>query len=662
MTDRRRHEVISVSLGSNAALLQTHWQNLQTWSIHHKNQGGADACYDATVTHLESTAYNRTTATSMMMIPRCLWIDSNVRRMILLPSSLKEDDLNLSCWTGNVQEIRLQENDKDQTITAPYTSYFHVPGTKAASPSYTPSSDNPRHVDWDAMLQQPEEFTPEQPPLTTSHISVPQQSQQWNEYIQQQQKSNASWMDFMLPLYHPDFSFCHLVESWYENDATYPTSTTTTTNDWEDSLRHWLEPCDACQGLILSTDSSTHATTPILQWFQEEVPSAKRWLCALEEHDPTTSHAPQTTIVNSSLAARQHKAQRKVNEQIFWKEALEEAHMIVPLSNSNKNHTMDQLRHTAAALETATLPYRLRRNRLYNKWEDQEQIASSVGLYNTSSSTLYECSNQASASIFPQASSLSMSELTRTLTAEFSSVHKMVELDALCHEDGATRILSSSTLWKDHLLEGTTLDRRTRQQNSYGQQEQQSVLPGRWMMERTTENLPTAGSGILSSLSPFRKDQDRSQHTHFALVAGLRMEQKDVVGIRNEDAPTDVLLQGMGVRYRPDSSIATILGQTHGEMIEQSSLPSYCYDYYQKASKNMHSYHAPTLAVLGNTTRSFASLQTLTKDGTDPFKTRSRSLRYVDDELREALTLLCHVRDAYEPPGYIAEEIVEEDF
>ena len=111
---------------------------------------------------------------------------------------------------------------------------------------------------------------------------------------------------------------------------------------------------------------------------------------------------------------------------------------------------------------------------------------------------------------------------------------------------------------------------------------------------------------------------NRSVHHHFAMSTAVRVQlvapnASHNEGITMPDYLTS-LVQGMGIRYRPERSMATVLDQTLGKLTfaESGDGRNYGAGVYWKHL--LSSVEAPGVAVLGNTTRAFGSLDRIATD------------------------------------------------
>jgi hypothetical protein len=111
-------------------------------------------------------------------------------------------------------------------------------------------------------------------------------------------------------------------------------------------------------------------------------------------------------------------------------------------------------------------------------------------------------------------------------------------------------------------------------------------------------------------------------------------------------------MQGMGIRYRPESSMATVANQ---------SLAALTGDGYAAGSywQSVWGSSTPVLSVLGNSTRVYPHLQQISDDMKQAMLPRSRGFYNRDvtngllpeaEDCQEALAYCLDVRDLYRPP------------
>lgn len=315
----------------------------------------------------------------------------------------------------------------------------------------------------------------------------------------------------------------------------------------------------------------------------------------------------------------------------MWHDYMDSAHAILPLMLPVQRRQAHALFHSsavmAAALESSTLPYRL------SSVDSSSSSAPSSRIGMKS----FSYGDYTGDSSFGAVARMSFSNfLTNLQPAPGRSV---LELDALL----PITSLPETTLWP-RLFEGTSLERDQRmkyQPQATGTRRPRDVLPGLWMMG-------TSHGGILSSLSPNRSG-DRSNHTHFALSSSFRHKSSSA----SEASATyvDCLIEGMGIRYRPEQSFATHVNQSMNGLTSGG---------YGAGSYWKHAWGPEAvLSVLGNSTRFFSQASEI---GTGVKQVLSRQDRGFlnrdvaneilpeEDNCHEVLSTIYNIRDRYQPP------------
>ena len=174
-------------------------------------------------------------------------------------------------------------------------------------------------------------------------------------------------------------------------------------------------------------------------------------------------------------------------------------------------------------------------------------------------------------------------------------------------------------------------------------------------------------SSLSPNPSPNPRFQDRSLHHHFALSTAVRPVRMDYDASdpRYQYDPTaktlahylTATIQGMGIAYRPERSMATIGNQTIGQLTMGSPTSGGAGAYWKSILTG--GIQQPTLAVLGNSTRSFPYLEKLSSDMKMVLGPRYRGYHQRDvgngvlpeaEDCQEALEGCFDLRDVYHPP------------
>jgi hypothetical protein len=282
--------------------------------------------------------------------------------------------------------------------------------------------------------------------------------------------------------------------------------------------------------------------------------------------------------------------------------------------------------YAAAALESVTLPYRL----------SGKSNQSRLGLNS------YYYGSFGGDSPFGTAPKLGFGEFLSSLQP--SSRHTILELDALL--PGSLPERKDRPLWK-RLQEGTSVERDHRMRDR--RERSRDVLPGAWLMDKSTHD-----DGLMTYLSPHGTDQkmaaaDRSSHQHFGLSTSVR---ESVQSSATTLQYVTCLMQGMGIRYRPESSMATVVNQSLSALTGNGYAAG---SYWQSVWGSS----TPVLSVLGNSTRVYPHLHQISDDMKQAMLPRFRGYYNRDvtngllpeaEDCQEALAYCLDVRDLYRPP------------
>ena len=424
---------------------------------------------------------------------------------------------------------------------------------------------------------------------------------------------DISWMDYYMPPYHPQSLLS--VPSSHDEDGYWPVATSNTADDERvlDRMRRMLEECSACQGLMLCQGSkgwsAGMADGRLLPFWADECPSARRMVVSW--HDDNQDSAPPSTGEWVRHAVEQAWALHQCQEL---------AHAVLPLELPKATASVvSQFQGTAwaaAALECATLPFRLRPNH-------GSRIALQSG---------YTAG-------FGEASSISFAEFLNQLLP--SSKHMVLELDVMLPQQQTPK----QSLAR-RLQQGTSVERDTRMRSRTTVTEE---LPGSWMSSADS-------GGVLTSLSPLSRTDhdDRSLHRHFSLSAAVRTSNDTTLSTNQY---LSSLMEGMGPRFHPEQSMATVLDQSLGQLTTNGYAAG---SYWKSAVWNKNAKHDDSvLAVLGNTTRRYAHLQQTAADLKRALSPKLRGFynRHVmqgllpeGEDCQEALESCLDLRDTYMPP------------
>jgi len=247
------------------------------------------------------------------------------------------------------------------------------------------------------------------------------------------------------------------------------------------------------------------------------------------------------------------------------------------------------------------------------------------------------------------------------------------------------------------LMRGTSIERKRMEQQQQQQRRQyrssrggsssRKSEPGEWLEDISTNAL--GGGGLLSSLSgnsiPFGR---RADHHHFALSTSLRPAASDArsftAGDNSSSAFLRPMMESMGVGYRPEVSLGAVVKDT---VVDLTGVGSYWRSVFtdrsvskstpvaagggssgnhlplQQQKQNLSpkdvASHTPILSVLGNSTRSYPRLHSISSGFIDALNSRS-NMGYLSrdvmagiipekDDCEEALEHCQELVDVYEP-------------
>ena len=479
--------------------------------------------------------------------------------------------------------------------------------------------------------------------------------------------------------------------------------------EWKDEVlfervRHLLESCDyGIQGVTITTEGYgmyASLATYLLEELQQECKSAGRLVYQITEEeqeemedetitnvaDDTKNKIEERTSSSPSTLSWQENQVERTRKQISSGLALsdltEKAHAILPLQLSSGNSdSLSWFRSTARialALESCTLPFRFtngpqqRPTSLSGRQGLRREYR--MGLQNAPFLSQGEGSDTNWGST---ATSLTFSEYLQVLQP--SSAYSMLELDTLTtagRSTGNNKILTNQTLYSI-IQKGTSIEQDQRAKRSRGtgyRSRPREVPPGSWLQDSRFQ--PTSSSsddscshrGILSSLShPTRQNySDRSLHYHFALSTAVRpiLSLPSAYSHNNYDDGMTMsnyltcLVQSMGIQYRPERSIATVLNQSVGQLTHEDGGDIYGAGSYWKYI--IPDADVPTMSVLGNTTRVYPLLSGIAMNMKDVLKSSRFRGYYTRDimngvlpereDCEEALEACLNKRDVYQPP------------
>jgi len=669
MSSHQQREVVHVALGSAACHVSAHWLNLQGLAA---TAGGEDAdgqartCSPAT-THFAHALSGHNDA---VYVPRAILVDDKAASASppnLVPQQQQQQQqqqhpLHFPTWGGAVETIHVLDRDRAEVVSSRIPDQFRIQAAHLAYGTYSRyrvpqqqsqqqqsyASSDGRQVNWDD-----EEDEPDEDDLELLRIREQQKQQEWQRHYRPTQEAledfwnvggflltsdvaaahsspssvqelpaptsspeaatsppplqmfnpHSLWRDYLMPPYHPqtcldapsvsDFDST-IVRSYYTAQQQQNSDTWIEDVLWE-RVRKLLEDCDACQGLVIVQSGGVFAGwgTSVLREWQDECPNTCRLVVNISDDDIQEQRSSQdlspaasttTTTTKNTKNNKQQKIRQQVQRALQLSDQSELADTYLPLQLPSNDVAGAAL--TAAALESATLPFRVNSPR------------SMIGLQS------YYSGTYSGAHPYGTTSSLSFREFVRSLQRQ-SAARNVLELDVLepSHCSGSdlyTRLRQGTSLERDHRMRQPGYDG--------GIHRGRDILPGEWMMENDGK-----GKGLLSSLSPHAanwntKNGDRSLHHHYALSTSLRPSSKQT----NSNYVT-CIMEGMGIRYRPEQSMATVVDQS----LSQLTTNGYGAGSYWKSIFTNKTHRAASfttiqsvsiLAMLGNSTRVYPYL------------------------------------------------------
>jgi hypothetical protein len=521
------------------------------------------------------------------------------------------------------------------------------------------------------------EPSPEEPHVLPSSSSPP--------LPPQEQHHDVAWRMFWMPPYPCDFAVPLPISSWTgarnevarSSDSVVETwdnyvngSTGSSWDQWKEDelrerLRHVLEDCDSLQGVTMITQGHgvyAGLATELLQELQDECRTAGK--LAIHVADDTTisnslqqsnsdsvidkeNNPPSLSSSSSSIASWQvgqaSRVRNMLQRALTMHGLATNANVVLPVTLLNHGSSLfAESAKLALALETATLPYRLGPSS--GSCSSNSLYPSKIGLNS------YYTGNLTGEFPFGTAACLSFGEYLACLQP--SQQYRLIELDACTSPiDKFTNVLQA----------GTSLERDSRMRES-DKSAGAVGPPGAWMQTDATKG------GIMSSFSPSHESAttDRSMHHHFALAASLRPAD-EVTSLTTPSQQMSLplvsqyvksLMEGMGVRYRPEVSVASVLEQSVGKLTSGGYGAG---SYWHTTCWNHNTQQPPpVLSVLSNTSRVYPRLYSITSDAKQVLTSiRFRGFYNRDvqngvlperEDSEDALSYCLDLRDLYHPP------------
>eukprot|EP00934_Nitzschia_sp_Nitz4_P000659 Nitzschia sp. Nitz4//scaffold98_size77359//29701//32127//NITZ4_005547-RA/size77359-snap-gene-0.10-mRNA-1//-1//CDS//3329560754//659//frame0 len=654
MSSSSKREMIQVSLGPTANAVTAHALNLQGLAATdgHSSpfeQGQTATCHAETTHTLEKNHW----------VPRVLLVDeAHALPSPELTTQHVEAFEQVSAF--HVQPMAFDSLIMGQPfVTDPFSqpgpSYFQTASTLAYSshsryyqePSsqvtYSVSAENSRHVCWD----DDEEEEGEEDPREKQERARREQTNWYRntlEPLQQQLDTMAPdpatlkwshWTQFFMPPYSESSKLSLPYSSQSQLRPHWDSYHQESQGEWKEyvedvlfeQIRQMLEKCDGFQGISITSQGQgiyARLATEILQEIQAEANHAIRLVFDITNPIPNSPYDQESGNPNQEdhspwQPAHVQRVRTKMSAGLALYDFSQHANAVVPLALPAGDSLFERSAELAMALDAATLPMRLR---------ETPNPRAKIGLLNAPFFG-QGASDSDWGSTVP---SLKMAEFLTCLQP--SDGYKLLGLDTLSNAS-----LTNEVLWQS-LRQGTTVERdlRMRQRST----RQRDVPPGNWLQD-------TKHGGLLSSLSPNVKSADRSVHHHFALSTAIRPVLKDEMGNYLTS-----LVQGMGIQYRPERSMSTVVAQTLGQLTQTLGYGAGAY------WKNLVHVDQPVLSVLANSTRSYTHLHEVSTNMKLVMGSRYTGYYTRDvmngvlpelEDCQESLEGCLDMRDLYHPPS-----------
>jgi hypothetical protein len=391
----------------------------------------------------------------------------------------------------------------------------------------------------------------------------------------------------------PFSSKSNMVETW----DSYTTASMRLATEWTEdvlfeNLRKILEKSNGVQGVTIATQGHgvyAGLTTALLQELQDECRTAGR--IVVHVTDPSSTSPATFAAENPWQSAHVMSVRKDVEAGLALFDFGQTAHAIVPIQSASPNASLfERTSQIAMAWETATLAYRAHSALMATGYGDTP-------------------------------SRLTVREFLTSLQP--TERYKLLELDYF-----------AQSYLDLPLQQGTSVERRLQQQNRESQSRQ--APPGEWI------------ETSLTSLSP-NDDVDgisgkRSLHHHWSLTSSMRTSTRSLDDLT-------CIMEGMGIRYRPDSTLGILVDQTFKNLISGG----YAAGSYWNADSNQ-----TVMAVLSNSTRSYGYAKNVANNMKDKLillKFKGYHNRDVTngilpekEDCLEALEYCLALRDTYHPP------------
>jgi len=469
-------------------------------------------------------------------------------------------------------------------------------------------------------------------------------------------------------------------------------------NTWREEvmsekIRKCIETCDCVQGFQLFIDNEMGLfgglSHSILEELSEECAKSSKWSILIGDDTSRNDQINKPCYWRTKINAIQ-TFRSDLNKGLTLRAITNNSDLVLPISLwncwqalycSNREENVRSFSSTytesnimfhssavaALSLEVSTLPYRLIRNcsEHRNKFRTNiELLCNNTHLQDIRYSHINDPSHCTD--------NLTYNELTLSLRP--TNRHIILELSAMfqpvkCNSSSAS---VAHNLYQK-LSEGTSIQRRqleiNKQKNKSIHQHIKSndIHPGSWM-----EDIGSSG-GLLFPLShtniSLNNFNNRSLHKNFAISSSLRPSKIDAVK-GSEKSITQMMMEGMSVRYKPESCVGTCVNQSFSDLIGTESYGTGSY-WKRLLENNNSSSESSIISVISNSTRAYGYLHLVGENFQKCLSQKNRSYMNHDittgiapelEEISETLEHCMNLREFYKPPVGIDDKNEEECF
>ena len=427
-----------------------------------------------------------------------------------------------------------------------------------------------------------------------------------------------------------------------------------------EALRRNMESCDAIRGFQIMVDDDFGIfggiTCRVLEHLEDECKSTAKIVTTIKDGiqlSPRSSSDLSTLDSWRSEQQARQSTRSHINSCMNLFGALQYSNLVLPISlhscvhdcqNMSQVPFKDQNKtlflaaaNAAMALEAGTLSYRL---------HGKNPTRCMTGLTNR----FFDGSGQGD-DWYSSTPKLTFHEFVASLKP--SNRHTIIELSSLLARSKLQEY-SQPSLLQERFFQGTSIDRQIKEMKGYrGYKDSSKVEPGSWL-----DDYGSIDRGILTSLSPMiRPALSRSSlHRYFALCSTFRGSLYDTSPMSNAlRNHTTALMEAMAIRFRPESSVGTVVNQSLMELTAMGPA-SAAGSYWKGILKRDGRLNTPVLSVLGNSTRVHPYLHETTQAMKEALSRKNYGYLTQDvmagilperDDCKEALESCVDLRETY---------------